>query len=477
MVHILETHIAEPVVNTNQMAYQQGNTQLAQVLPTEEAASESCEIRSGLHLTVLSSLQAASAKPIEPIEPSAGKPNEQGDRPTSVHVTKQTSPREPEPPALKHGKASSNGSLNNHHVAKTNSPLQGPTDDTDLTPPHDIHNISRAGTLADVSNSRVTGKAVPRKKLLHLIERQGPGHAASPMLKVQEAGRIGKRNAKRQLHAPSVRPTVESDPCVPDQVEILQILAFRAKQERDAQQVMASKFEAQRKQLERMKAEYVDLEAQLNQGLERENAQKAELDKFKNLLSGLRGKAKKLDDYIKGLSNDHNKLRDDAISLRQHQESLQDDRRVIQTALANTRNSLQSVLTIDKGALSEARLQLGNLQKVINQQHSQLMDKSDLLELERKRVRTLEGELSRIASSQERIVESMRYDQRELLNSVQALLNRHQKAVQAEGAKSAIPPGALKRCVELLEQVHCRKNVQPGELHRLGECLQEQIRR
>ena len=406
-----------------------------------------------------------------------GESNEQDNRPTSKHVTKEMIPSELQPLPHDPGKASSTGSANHEVVTKVNSPLQGPMDDADPTTSYDTRNTSRVNTPADTSKSRITNKAAPCEKPLRSVVQHGPPHETPSVLKVQEVGRIEKRSTKRQPNAPSIRPTIENDPYVPHQVEILQILAFRAKQERDAQQAMARSLEVQGKQLERIKSRYSDLQAQLDQGLERENAQKTELGRFKNLLSGLKGKAKKLDDYVKGLSNDHNKLRDDAISLRQQQESLHDDRRVIKTALADTHTTLQHVTSVDKGAIGEARLQLGNLQKVINQQHGQLMDKSDLLDNERKRLRTLEGELSRIATGQERMVEFMRNDQKELLKGIQTLLDQHQKVLQAEGIKSAIPPGALKYCVELLEQVHGKKNVQPEELYRLGESLQEQIRR
>ena len=459
---------------SNPTTCHQAKVELAKELPKEDVPCGFGETRSGIHLAVLSSLQAAHDKSKAPEGTSSVEPRD--NRPVSEHVTIQMPPNESTLMGPKNAKVPFNGPAT-HHVATMHSSLQGPRDENDAELPHGTRDVTGISALVDVAESSEMSKTAPRQTPSRPVIRQNPSQATPPVLKLREAGGIEKRRNRRQPHASSVLPTVEDGPSVPDQVEILQILAFRAKQERDAQQAMARSLEVQRKHVERMKSEHLSLEALLNQGLERENTQKAELERFKSLLSGLKGKAKKLDDYVKGLSNDHNKLRDDAISLRQQQESLQDDRRVIQTTLSETRNTLQSIATIDKGAISEARMQLGNLQKVINQQHGQLMDKSDLLDMERKRLRTLEGELSKIATSQERMVESIRYDQKELLKGVQALLDQYQKAAQTDFVKSTVPPAALKRCVELLEQVHSRKNVQPEELHEIGESLQEQVRR
>ena len=432
------------------------------------------EGRSDLQLAQLPPLQAISTKSTAKVEPQPEGLNERDNLKASENANRKSSPDKPGYPSSETGRKLSSERSDTLHVPSMADQLLDLTRSTVPVPLHEKERIPTAHSL-ETHNTHGPNKSPSHQSPTHSVVRGRPNRPTASVLRPHATGKIEKRRTGRQACEHRVQPMIEHNHNVPDQVEILQILAFRAKQERDAQQAIARDLVEHKKQLERTKSEYSKIEIQLGQGLEREHAQSTELQRFKNLLSSLKGKAKKLDDYVKGLSNDHNKLRDDAISLRQQSESLQDDRRVIQNALADTRSTLQTITMIDKGALTEARLQLGNLQKVVNQQHLQLMDKSDLLDTERKRLRTLEGELARIATSQERMTESVRSDQKELLKGLKVLLNDNGN--NAEGSKTVIPSGALKRCVELLEQIHSRKGVKPRELDKLGECIRTQLER
>ena len=431
--------------------------------------------QSPLQQIPLPTLQAASIKS-KVVEPSTERLNEEDCHKPPERVEKHTPPDELEHPLSEMGHERSSKPSNPSHAPNTIMPLTELTR-SNLPVPHRGNQAFLQENSTDTRGIHGASGSPSDHDPTRSVLREHPSHSDSSVLKPQATGKIEKRRSGRQAHEYRVPQTAEDDRHVPDQVEILQILAFRAKKERDAHRATTRDLAEHKKQLKQIGSEYADMETQLNQGLERERAQKSELERFKNLLSGLKGKAKKLDDYIKGLSNDHNKLRDDAISLRQHSESLQEDRRVIQTALADIGSALQHVTTIDKGALTEARLQVDNLQKVINQQHSQLMDKSSLLDTERKRLRTLEGELARIATSQERMAETVRVDQKELLKGLQVTLEQSQKLAQGKADKTAIPPAALKRCVELLEQIHKKKIVEPEELHQFSESIQAQLER
>ena len=191
------------------------------------------------------------------------------------------------------------------------------------------------------------------------------------------------------------------------QADLLDLLAFRMQQDDKAQAAKVDDLKRANEELEHSKGENRILSARVDELQGREAAYEEKIDTYHRSVVSLKAKAKKVDDYLRGLTNDYHKLRDSSRRILETQDVLVDDKRKIDSSIAESNTTLEQVRVSTTNTFAQNREDIFELQLSLQLSQKELELSSQLIEEERQRSHRLELEIVQLSSAQQKMNEDI----------------------------------------------------------------------
>ena len=344
----------------------------------------------------------------------------------------------------------------NHTPSRSKSPQQSPHS-------HLPRPSSRSHITRPLSRGHIEFTSAVRQQ-----RSKSPNHRELP----QSPDRIRKPKPRRKTKPPNTLHSVETQPksqtieSAPSQEDLLNVLLFRAQQEKRGRDVAKAMQEAKDAELDEIKAHCIDLNAQIQVLRENEKARDILLEKYQKTVPGWKEKLRKFESYLTGLTNDHHQLRDGAKDIQKQQEALRTDGLAVKASLGEIQGVLGQRSFGSKDVLTKAKHEIELLEQVVHDQGAQLNEDSELLDYERKRNQRLEERISEITNNQTHMSDLVLSYRQAVAGKLDELL-KHSQTLQSGDQKNDESQVEVKldRCVSLLEEVRTSQTVKPSDLN------------
>lgn len=168
---------------------------------------------------------------------------------------------------------------------------------------------------------------------------------------------------------------------------------------------------------------------------------------------------------MKGLTNDHHRLRDGFPILKRMHSAAHDSKQEIESSLEDVRGVVSDIDKRTVNALKDARQELTNLARIIEDQESRLRKDAELLQYERERSQRLEIEVGKINTSQQHAMHTLAGHANlvsENMNNVLVKLQEVQAVRQPESLEEV--KAALGQCLGLLDELRQAPSVRPEQV-------------
>ena len=284
------------------------------------------------------------------------------------------------------------------------------------------------------------------------------------------------KTAKPRRAKPKGGSTING-PSPPDyaytEEDLLKLLMYRRRQGQQELEYFRATQHQKEAEIQTLRDLSNDLDAQLQEVIQREAQKTAELSKVNATTPIWEDRIKRLVDYVKGLSNDHKRLREDANELYKQHEELFVTKTELQDTLDDARKSVEQQRLRSQQYETEARHTIDSLQQTVQNQSTQIRSDENLLAAERERSNRLDDHISRITTSHENLVNLFTGHRDNIAGKIDELLHQAQyviSPVKAADSNDSIKP-MLEQCVGMLQKLHGADAVQPKDLQKLNDTM------
>ena len=290
----------------------------------------------------------------------------------------------------------------------------------------------------------------------------------------------GPKIAKTRRAKPKVGSTING-PSPPNyaytEEDLLKLLMYRRRQGQQELEYFRATQHQKEAEIQTLRDLSNDLDAQLQEVIQREAQKTAELSKINANKPIWEDKIRRLVDYVKGLTNDHKRLREDANELYKKHEELFVTKTELQDTLDDARNSVEQQRLRSQQYEIEARLTIESLQQTVQNQSTQIRSDENLLAAERARNNRLGDHNSRITTSHEHLVDLFTDHRDTIAAKIDKLLHQAQcivSPVEATDSNDLINP-MLEQCVGMLQKLHEAEAFKPEDLQKLNDTINNLI--
>ena len=298
-----------------------------------------------------------------------------------------------------------------------------------------------------------------------------------PVSSVVDAPKI----AKTRRTKPKVGSTING-PSPPDyaytEEDLLKLLMYRRRQGQQELEYFRATQHQKEAEIQTLRDLSNDLDAQLQEVIQREAQKTIELSKVNATKPILEDRIKRLVDYVKGLTNDHKRLREDANELYKQHEELFVTRTELQDTLDDARKSVEQQRLRSQQYETEARHTIESLQQTVQNQSTQIRSDGNLLAAERERNNRLDDHISRITTSHEHLVDLFAGHRDTIAGKIDELLHQAQcvvSPVEAADSNDSISP-MLEQCVGILQKLHEAEAFKPKDLQKLNDTMDKLVK-
>ena len=293
-----------------------------------------------------------------------------------------------------------------------------------------------------------------------------------PLSSVVDAPKIAKpRRAKPKMGSTTKGPSPPDHAYTEE--DLLKLLMYRRRQGQQELEYFRATQHQKEAEIQTLRDLSNDLDAQLQEVIQREAQKTVELSKVNATKSIWEDRIKRLVDYVKGLTNDHKRLREDANELYKQHEELFVTKTELQDTLDDARKSVEDQRLRAQQYETEARHTIESLQQTVQNQSTQIRSDENLLAAERERSNRLDDHISRITTSHEHLVDLFAGHRNNIAGKIDELMHHAQcvvSPVEAADSNDSINP-MLEQCVGMLHELHEADTVKPRDLQKLNDTM------
>ena len=268
----------------------------------------------------------------------------------------------------------------------------------------------------------------------------------------------------RHSHVPNkARPRIDLD----------DLTSKTAVTEEDLLQVLLTRYSCDKQEREQMRANHAteihELETlshslwqRLQKCQQEAQDQETELSGFRAREPKFNSQIKKLTNYVKGLTNDQHGLRDSFMTMQRMHSAVHESKQEIVKSLEDVRGVVSHVDKRTVNALKDARQELSNLARIVQDQESQLQKDAELLQYERERSQRLEIEVGKINTSQQHAMHTLAGHANLVSENMKNVLVNLQEVQAVRKPESLdVVKIALGQCLGLLDELRQASHVKP----------------
>lgn len=316
------------------------------------------------------------------------------------------------------------------------------------------------------------------------VNKPKRGHKASkdPLTSMAGASKITKNRRKKTQVVPATNslPPPSDFKSTYTEDDLFRLLMYRRRQGQQELEYFKITQNQKEDEILRLRETSNNLTNELQEVLQRENQNAAELSRIKAKKPIWESKIKRLGDYVKGLTNDHKRLREDADNLqKQHTDVF-----VAGQDLHDTLKAAQKLVEqerIKSQRLNEdAHHQIETLAQTVQHQCTQLQSNENLLKAERERSTRLENQISEVSASHEELLQLFTGHRDTITDKIDSLLRQAKSIVlpnqNAEPQHQDTVRPLLEQCISMLQKLHEADIVKPEDFEKLGHTMDSFVR-
>ena len=316
------------------------------------------------------------------------------------------------------------------------------------------------------------------------VNKPNRSHKASKDLLTSTAG--APKITKTRRRKTSVVPTTNGlpPPSIPKSTytedDLLRLLMYRRRQGQQELEYFKITQNQKEDEILRLREMSHTLTNELQEVLQREAQNAAELSRIKAKKPIWESKIKRLSDYVKGLTNDHNRLREDADSLQKQRTDVFVAGKEFHDTLEATQKSVEQERIRSQRLKDDAHHRIETLEQTVQHQCTQLRSDENLLKAERERSTRLEDQISRVSGSYEHSLQLFTGHREAITSKIDDLLHQAKSVVlpnqTAEPHHQNPVRPMLEQCVTMLQELHEADTVKSKDLKKLGNTMDNFVR-
>ena len=306
-----------------------------------------------------------------------------------------------------------------------------------------------------VHNARLLFKEPANRPMKRLVSPQQTETQLQPQTptKVSKHRNLSHRAKTRSLPILGKhRKTAEQ--VTPSEEDLYSLLQFRSHQNKIARDVERATRLAKEAELDQMSKAYEKLREQLQILQTQDQERQDELSKYRRALPSWKAKVYRFQDTLRDMKQDHDEMRSEMTKIKGSKKDIEGGQAEIRALIEDAYRRLDRTKTAKTALLGKANHHITELHDHLVVHEADAKLRNELINHERQRNDTLEGEVSKLSRAQGQILTTMNENQKMTSKSLETLL-RHELNLDglATAAGQDEVRSILKHSVPLLEEL------------------------
>ena len=262
--------------------------------------------------------------------------------------------------------------------------------------------------------------------------------------------------------------------------DLLRLLMYRRRQGQQELEDFKTTQNQREAEILRLREMSNSLSDELQEVLQRETQNAAELSRIKAKKPIWESKIKRLSDYVKGLTNDHKRLREDADSMQKQRTDLLVAGKDVHDTLEDAQQLVKQERIRSQKSEDDARHKIESLAQTIQHQRTQLQCNEVLIKAERERSDRIEDQITRATANHEQLWQFLTGHRDTITSKIDNLLHQAKSIVLPNKApephsREPVKP-MLEQCIGMLQELREADTVKPEDLGKLGNTMDSFVR-
>ena len=342
------------------------------------------------------------------------------------------------------------------------------------------HGESKRTTTASEDRSAEVTRVPDEPRINH--PKRPRKASKDPLTSIAGAPKITKTRRRKTQVVPATNPLAppSSPKSTYTEDDLLKLLMYRRRQGQQELEYFKITQNQKEAEIQRLREMSNNLSNELQDVLQRESQNAAELSRIKAKKPVWESKIKRLSDYVKGLTNDHKRLREDADNLQKQRTDVFVTGKDLHDTLEAAQKSMEQERIRSQRLREDTHHKMETLAQTVQQQCTQLQSNDNLLTAERERSTRLEDQVSRVSVSQEQLLQLFTGHRDTITDKIDSLLHQAKSIVLPNQTlephhQDPVEP-MLEQCISMLQKLHDADTVKPEDLRKLGVTMDSFVR-
>ena len=316
------------------------------------------------------------------------------------------------------------------------------------------------------------------------VNKPKRSHKASkdPLTSMAGGSKITKNRRRKTQVVPATNglPPPSNPKSTYTEDDLFRLLMYRRSQGQQELEYFKNTQSQKEDEILRLRETSNNLTNELQEVLQRETQNAAELSRLKAKKPIWESKIKRLSDYVKGLTNDHKRLREDTDNLQKQRTDVFVAGQDLHDTLEAAQKSVEQERIRSQRLQEDAHHKIETLAQTVQNQCTQLQSNEYLLTAERERSTRLEDQISEISASHEELLQLFTGHRDTVTDKIDSLLQQAKSIVMpnqnAETQHQDTLRPMLEQCISMLQKLHEVDIVKPEDFKKLGDTMDSFVR-